>query len=125
MNNTKILLAEFSFIWQYPKNLSQFEIRKIRFERIIDLSWQIDYLIGFSQLLEYYHNKNSPMFSNQKKEDKIKYFSTSYNSGCWYDTEKIVHLSSLNYFPHGKHSFRNQINYSQVSLYYFQKVFKY
>ena len=117
-------LNHLSFIWEYPSNLNQSDIRKIRFERLLDLSWQIDYLISFTLLLENYHNKNRTKFSNQTKEDKIKYFSTSYNSGCWYNTEKIIQLSSLDYFPYGKHSFRNHLNYSQISSYYYKITFK-
>ena len=45
-------LNHLSFIWEYPSNLNQSDIRKIRFERLLDLSWQIDYLISFTLLLK-------------------------------------------------------------------------
>ena len=117
-------LHRLSFIWQYPEGINQSEIRKIRSERMIDLKWQIDYIISFILLLDHFYEKSKVFSKKQTKEEKIIIYSTSYNSGCWYDFDKVIQLSSLNYFPYGKYSFRNHINYSQVSSYYYRKMFK-
>ena len=42
---------KFSFIWEYPKGLNPREVRGMRIERMMNLTWQIDYLICFIKLI--------------------------------------------------------------------------
>ncbi len=118
-------LKRFSFIWNYPDKLNEREIRKIRAERIINLKWQIDYIISFVSLLDCFHKKNETFSREQSKKEKVLLYSTSFNSGHWYDYDKIILSLSKKYFPYGKGFIRNKINYGLVSTYFYENKFKF
>ena len=86
-------LGSFFFISEYPDSLSQKEQRSLRFERITDLKWQIDYLICFTKLLDLSLMNHDDEELNTI-EGKIKIYSLAYNSGHWYDLEKNKIISA-------------------------------
>ena len=114
-------LGRFSFIWSYPKNFNEKDIREKRADRMLDLEWQIDYLISFVAILDnYYSGLNYPL----EKKEKIATYSTGYNSGVWYDLSKINNYRSKKFFPSIYNFKGNRYNYSQISIYFFETFFK-
>ena len=116
-------LKKYSFIWKYPEGLSKIEKRKIRAERMLDLVWQIDYLISFVSLLDHFYksNENSLKFNN--KREKIAFYSSAYNCGHWFDKEKIEYYMGKNFFPSDLGKIFRKYNYSDISLFYYDKIF--
>ena len=97
--------------------------RSLRFDRITDLKWQIDYLICFTKLLDLAFLGNDT-FNLNNKNDKIALYSSAYNSGHWFDLKKIKYYQNKNFFPGGIKSYFNKYNYSDISV-YFHKTFLY
>ena len=116
-------LQRFSFIWDYPNKLSEKQKRVIRSKRMLDLNWQIDYLLGFVNLLELIHSNTNESFINTTSK-KIAFFSSAYNSGYWYDETKITYYKSKKFFPHGIGNKENKYAYSDISVYYYQNFIK-
>ena len=88
---------------------------------MLDLEWQIDYLISFVAILDnYYSGLNYPL----EKKEKIATYSTGYNSGVWYDLSKINNYRSKKFFPSIYNFKGNRYNYSQISIYFFETFFK-
>lgn len=114
-------LRKFSFIWEYPKGLNPREVREMRIERMLNLTWQIDYLICFIKLLDEIHGANEQYFSLQNKKEIIAFYASSYNSGYWHDLNKIKRYQNIKLYPHGKNWYDKQYNYSDVSIYYYEK----
>ena len=117
-------LERFSFIWSYPKNLNKKEIRRTRANRMLDLNWQIDYVISFVALMEVIHSNKNMFFPNSDKSKKIAFFASSYNSGYWYDVEKISYFENQKLFPSGLGSRNNLCSYSDVSIYHYKQIIK-
>ncbi len=117
-------LERFSFIWNYPETLNKREIRKIRAERMINLKWQINYVISFVALLDCFHRNNETFSHKKSKKEKILLYSNCFNSGYWYDYDKIIASSSKKYFPYGKGFLGNKINYGLVSTYFYENKFE-
>ena len=116
-NIQKYDLQKFSFIWEYPKDLNAREIRKLRVDRILDINWQIDYLICFTLLIQKIHNAN-----NLSKKDQISFIASAYNSGWWFDKTKIFKYENVEMFPHGKSNNGKNYNYSDIAVYYYSKI---
>ena len=114
-------LRKFSFIWEYPKGLNPREVREMRIERMLNLTWQIDYLICFIKLLDEIHGANEQFLILQNKKERIAFYASSYNSGYWYDLNKIKQYQNIKLYPHGKNWYDKQYNYSDVSIYCYEK----
>ena len=117
-------LEKFSFIWSYSKNLNKKEIRRIRANRMLDLNWQIDYVISFVALMEVIHSNKNTFFPISDKSKKIAFFASSYNSGYWYDVEKISYFENQKLFPIGLGAPNNLCSYSDVSIYHYRHIIK-
>ena len=116
-------LGSFFFISEYPDSLSQKEQRSLRFERITDLKWQIEYLICFTKLLDLSLMNHDDVELNTI-EGKIKIYSLAYNSGHWYDLEKIKLYQHKKFFPGKLKSFFRKYNYSDIAIYFYKTYFK-
>ena len=65
-------LRKFDFIWEYPQGITERQIREIRSNRLLSLTWQIDYLIAFVNLLDEFNNGSEFYLDNLlEKEEKI------------------------------------------------------
>ena len=111
-------LQKFSYIWEYPKGLNVREIRKLRVDRILDINWQIDYLICFTSLIQKIHIEN-----DLNKSDQISFIASAYNSGWWFDKAKIFKYENVEMFPYGKINNGKNYNYSDIAVYYYKKFF--
>ena len=113
-------LEQFFFIRNYPENSDIKTIRELRFDRLIELQWQIDYLICFTKLMDLKHLNNTYELKLNNKKDKIALYSSAYNSGYWDDVEKIKYYQSKSFFPGGLKLYINKYNYSDISVYYYE-----
>jgi hypothetical protein len=116
-------LNKFKFIWKYPSDLDYKGIRSLRVKRMRELKWQIDYLVCFINLIKQYYDLNGESLSFKTIKEKIAFYASAYNSGYWYDLNKIKQYQEIKLYPHGKNWYDNnkQYNYSDVSIYCYEK----
>ena len=117
-------LERFNFITKYPNNKTEREIRELRSKRLLNHIWQIDYVISFVALMEVIHSNKNMFFPNSDKSKKIAFFASSYNSGYWYDVEKISYFENQKLFPSGLGARNNLCSYSDVSIYHYKQIIK-
>jgi len=113
-------LSEFHFISEYPFNISKENERNLRLKRLSDLDWQITYLVCFTRLIDNIHKNNYSELGVQNIKNRISLFATSYNTGFWYDTDKIFEYKTINLFPTGNNIANNQFNYHDISYYFYE-----
>lgn len=113
-------LNKFHFISKYPVNINKEKERNLRLKRLRDLEWQTTYLVCFVKLLETIHHNNYDEINLTVAKDKIAFFSTAYNTGFWYDVDKILKYQEFDLFPLGNKAEGNQLNYSDISYYFHQ-----
>ena len=115
LSNTKIL-NKYDELFHYSDTLSNQEIRTIIIERLQSIEYQLKYLAYFIKVIDTY---NKYVFIDY--HDKIKYYSTAYNSGSWYNQENNNNLSQKKTYPYGPNNDEiKQYSYSDISLYYYQ-----
>ena len=117
-------LERFNFITKYPINKTEREIRELRSKRLLNHIWQIDYVISFVALMEVIHSNKNTFFPSSDKSKKIAFFASSYNSGYWYDVEKISYFENQKLFPIGLGAPNNLCSYSDVSIYHYRHIIK-
>jgi hypothetical protein len=112
--------TEFIELYIYPDTSSAKSIRSERISRLEDETWQLKYLACFITIVE---NKYS---EKQWKsiDDKIRFFATAYNSGFWLEENVIRKQMKKKYFPNGKHSLSRRYNYSDISVFFYNKNWK-
>ena len=112
-------LRKFDFIWEYPQGITERQIREIRSNRLLSLTWQMDYLIAFVNLLDEFNNGSEFYLDNLlDKEEKIAMYAASYNSGNWFDSKKIIKSRSKKLFPYGNFK-KSKYCYSDISVYFY------
>jgi hypothetical protein len=99
------------------KNPNSKNSRIERLERLNTLDWQLKYLTLFCAVVEY-RFKNS-IYKNS--EDKLKFFSTAYNSGFEKSKEQLTIMEFKRFFPKiGVEKY----NYSDISVSFYKEIRK-
>ena len=104
--------SKLSGLSKLPENLVK---RKERINRITNIYMQLQYLVAFYKICE-------EKFANEKfksDNEKVKYFSTCYNSGYNHSTKQLFHFQELKYFKTDKLFSSKKYNYSEISSFYF------
>ena len=112
-------LCEYHFISEFGENLTAEQIREMRVGRLKDIRWQIDYLVCFMKMMDYFMNRVDPNLGMMDDESRIAIYATAFNSGIWDNVEKIKRISKKKFFPYGPKSNENQCSYSDLSLYFY------
>ena len=99
----------------FSSSSSPEEVRRIRVRRLQDLKWQVKYLVCFEQIIEAIYAQESWA----SVEDKIKFFAAAYNSGVWYNKNRIREIINEPVYPFGSDYDGNQFRYSDISVYYY------
>ncbi len=113
-------LSEFHFISEYPVYISKEKERDLRLNRLRDIDWQTTYLVCFVKLLEIIHQNKYNDLNLTVVKNKIAFFSTSYNTGFWYDVDEILKYQKFDQFPFGNRVVDGQCNYGDLSYYFYQ-----
>lgn len=88
--------------------------RRIRIERLSQLSWQLEYLSAFMQIAS--NRLNGKVLSINKR---IQYIATMYNSGLLLDFQSIENALRAKQFPHWSVS---KFNYAECVLEFYHKL---
>lgn len=88
--------------------------RRVRIERLSQLSWQLEYLSAFMQIA--LKRINGKVMSNKKR---ILYIATMYNSGLLLDFQDIENALHAKHFPHWS---LRKFNYAVCVLEFYQKL---
>ena len=107
-----IKTSELKGLNKLPENLVK---RKERINRITNIYMQLQYLVAFYKICE-------EKFANEKfttDNEKVKYFSTCYNSGYNHSYKQLHHFQELKYFKTDKLFSSKKYNYSEISSFYF------
>lgn len=88
--------------------------RRIRIERLSQLSWQLEYLSAFMQIAS--NRLNGKVLSINKR---IQYIATMYNSGLLLDFQSIENALRAKQFPHWS---VKKFNYAECVLEFYHKL---
>ena len=111
-------LSNYDLLFEFNGNLNDEDIRAIIIQRLQNLSYQLLYLSYFINIIDK-HIKNY----NFSKTQKIKYISTAYNSGAWYNINNNDKYSQKKTYPNGPDEKKIiQYSFSDISLYYYNKL---
>jgi hypothetical protein len=108
-------MKEYDYITTYDSGSSE---RAQRITRMKSVDWQIKYVACFYDLC-------SDKFKAEKfatDEEKLKFFSTAYNSGFNQTAESIKKKFKNKYFPYGAGKDVDQHPYCDVAIYYFKQL---
>ena len=111
-------LSNHDLLFEFNENLNDEDIRAIIIQRLQNLSYQLLYLSCFINIIDK-HIENY----NFSKTQKIKYISTAYNSGAWYNINNNDKYSQKKTYPNGPDEKKIiQYSFSDISLYYYNKL---
>lgn len=102
------------------KNIDTTQTKQSRLKRVKRLEsdkWQVQYLIWFIKLSQERFDKLS-LFS---ESEKLKFLSTAYNCGYHKGYKIIMEVSRNNYFHTNLVSCKHFYNYSDISLFFWNK----
>ena len=111
-------MSNYELLFEFNNKLNDEDIRAIIIQRLQKLSYQLLYLSYFINIIDnHIQNYN---FSNS---EKIKYISTAYNSGAWYNISNNEKYSQKKTYPNGPDEKKIiQYSFSDISLYYYNKL---
>ena len=101
-----------------PSSLSSIDQRRKRLIHLSNLQFQLLYLNAFVSICEIRFNSAIPL----QTKDKVKLFSTAYNSGFLLSQEKLIQSSNQKLFPYGLKYKGTQYSYQEVSQYFFDLI---
>lgn len=107
-------LKEYDYITKYDSGSS---VRAQRVIRMRSVDWQIKYATCFYKVCA--DKFRAEKFNSD--EEKVKFFSTAYNSGFHQSAESIKQKFKNKYFPYGPGKDIEQYAYCDISVYYFRK----
>lgn len=108
-------LKEYEYITRYDSGSS---VRAQRIERMKNIDWQIKYVSCFYEIC----NEKFKAETFETDEDKVKFYSTAYNSGFNQSAESVKKKFKNKYFPYGPGKDIEQYPYCDVSVFYFKKL---
>jgi hypothetical protein len=107
-------------IYSYESSADDDDKRAERLKRLKNQDWQILYLNCLYCILEF--RFENVRFANL--ENKIKFYATCYNHGFLKSKDEIFKWQEIQCFPFGyRKDGMNQYRYSDISLYFFYKMF--
>lgn len=111
-------LHNYDLLFEFNNDLNNEDIRTIIIQRLQDLSYQLLYLSYFINIID-----NHIQIYNFSLLEKIRYISTAYNSGAWYNSYNNENYSLKKTYPNGPNEKKIiQYSYSDISLYYYNKL---
>lgn len=113
--STHSALKEYQYITKYDSGSS---VRGQRIERMKSVDWQIKYVACFYDLCG--EKFKSETFKTDA--DKVKFYSTAYNSGYNQTAESVKKKFKNKYFPYGPGKEVEQYPYCDVAVYYFNSL---
>lgn len=114
------IFVKFAEIARYETS-DIFVIREERIERLKSLEWQIIYLNCFYKIVE----KRFSDLNFENKNAKLRFYATAYNHGFDCPKEEIIEYSHKKCFPDACDcESRIQFNFSDISVYFYDRIRK-
>ncbi|MCF8380305.1 MAG: hypothetical protein K9H49_12045 [Bacteroidales bacterium] len=117
-NNMHYLEPELLHWFSYEKDLKEFQIRKIRLDRLKSTEAQLYYINAFYRILLHRFS----FLTSCEKEYRIKFTSTAYNHNFEADSSEIEVYMSKSFFPWGANNEKQKFNYADIAWDYYARI---